>query len=76
MYETDGHGFGDSLAVAVAVAEDEDEAFIPAAIEFDPDSKPPIYKNRRFRFYLIAATILLVFHKVGYWIPFSFGILL
>lgn len=65
IYSTDGHGFGDSLAVAVAVAEDEDEAFIPAAIEFDPDSKPPIYKNRRFRFYLIAATILLAAVGVG-----------
>ena len=64
-YSTDGHGYGDSLAIAVAVAEDEDEAFIPAAIEFDPDSKPPIYKNRRFRFYLIAATILLAAVGVG-----------
>lgn len=64
-YSTDGHGYGDSLAIAVAIAEDEDEAFIPAAIEFDPDSKPPIYKNRRFRFYLIAATILLAAIGVG-----------
>ena len=65
MYTTDDHGFGDSLAVAVAVAEDEDEAFIPSAVEFDPDSKPPIYKNRRFRFYHIAATILLAAVGVG-----------
>eukprot|EP00566_Odontella_aurita_P004182 CAMPEP_0113600098 /NCGR_PEP_ID=MMETSP0015_2-20120614/42522_1 /TAXON_ID=2838 /ORGANISM="Odontella" /LENGTH=1207 /DNA_ID=CAMNT_0000508325 /DNA_START=54 /DNA_END=3677 /DNA_ORIENTATION=+ /assembly_acc=CAM_ASM_000160 len=50
----------DGLAVAVAVSPDEDEAFIPAAIEFDPDSKPPLYKNRRFRMYSIAAAILLV----------------
>lgn len=65
-YPIDGNGgYDDSLAVAVAVAEDEDDAFIPAAIEFDPDSKPPIYKNRRFRFYVVTATILLAAVGVG-----------
>ena len=50
----------EGLAVAVAVSPDEDEAFIPAAIEYDPDSKPPLIKNRRFRLYTCAACILLV----------------
>jgi len=50
----------EGLAVAVAVSPDEDEAFIPAAIEYDPDSKPPLLKNRRFRLYTCAAAILLV----------------
>jgi hypothetical protein len=65
VFSGDGHGYGDSLAVAIAVADDEEDAFIPAAIEFDPDSKPPLYKNRRFRFYLIAAIILLAAVGVG-----------
>jgi len=47
------------LAVAVAISPDEERLFIPFAIEYDPDSKPPIYKNRRFRFYLLAGGILL-----------------
>lgn len=50
----------EGLAVAVAVSPDEDEAFIPAAIEYDPDSKPPLLKNRRFRLYTCAAAILLI----------------
>lgn len=61
----DGHGFDDTLAVAVAVSGEEEDAFIPAAIEYDPDSKPPIFRNRRFRFYCIAATILLAAIAVG-----------
>ncbi|CAJ1952376.1 unnamed protein product [Cylindrotheca closterium] len=41
----------EDLAVAIEVQEPEEDAFIPAAIEYDPDAKPPIYKHRRFRFY-------------------------
>ncbi|KAG7353273.1 RHS repeat-associated core domain containing protein [Nitzschia inconspicua] len=49
------------LAVAVAVKEYEDEdVFIPSAIEYDPDAKPPMYKNRRFRMYGILGCILLI----------------
>jgi len=48
------------LAVAVAIAEEDEDMFMPAAIQYDPDAKPPIFKNRRFRFYFIAAAILLV----------------
>jgi hypothetical protein len=56
-----GHEAGDRLAVAIAVKEDEDDVFIPAAVEYDPDAKPPIYKNRRFRLYgLLACTLLVV----------------
>jgi len=55
----------EGLAVAVAVSPDEDEAFIPAAIEYDPDSKPPLLKNRRFRLYTCAAAILLVVAVAG-----------
>lgn len=61
----DGHGFDDTLAVAVAVSPEEEDAFIPSAIEYEPDSKPPIYKNRRFRFYVVVATIGLVAIGVG-----------
>ena len=49
------------LAVAVAVKEDDDHKFIPAAIEYDPETKPPIYRNRRFRLYsLLACTLIAV----------------
>ena len=50
----------DDLAVAIAVTEEEEDAFIPAAVEYEPDAKPPIYKNRRFRLYAGFAVVLLV----------------
>jgi hypothetical protein len=52
-------GYNDGLAVAVAVEDDEEDAFIPAAIEYDPDAKPPIYKNRRFRLYGMLSCVLV-----------------
>jgi hypothetical protein len=50
------------LAVAVAVKDEEDEdVFIPSAVEYDPDAKPPMYKNRRFRMYgLLGCTLLIM----------------
>jgi len=30
-----------------------------AAIEYDPDSKPPLHRNRRFRAYTYLALILI-----------------
>jgi hypothetical protein len=54
---------GNRLAVAVAVKDYEDEdVFIPSAVEYDPDAKPPIYKNRRFRMYgiLVCISFILV----------------
>jgi hypothetical protein len=53
-----GHAQEESLAIAVAVT--EYDAFIPAAFECEPQTKPPMYKNRRFRFYGAAITILLI----------------
>jgi len=53
-------GNGDGLAVAFAVTEEDEDAFIPAAVEYDPDAKPPVYKNRRFRLYSFFAFIVLV----------------
>ena len=49
------------LAVAVAITEDDQGVFIPAAIQYDPDAKPSIIRNRRFRLYsALACTLLLV----------------
>jgi hypothetical protein len=49
------------LAVAVAVKDYEDEdVFIPSAVEYDPDAKPPMYKNRRFRMYGLLGCILII----------------
>ena len=52
------------LAVATAIVEEEEDAFIPAAIEYDPDAKPPLYRNRRFRLYGFLAVVLVIFVTV------------
>ena len=57
---TGGDSNDDGLAVAVAIPENDEERFLPAAVEYDPDSKPPLLKNRRFRLYAISG-IMLVF---------------
>jgi hypothetical protein len=49
------------LAVATEIIEEETEdAFIPSAIKYDAEAKPPIYKNRRFRLYSALTSSLLV----------------
>jgi hypothetical protein len=62
---------GNKLAIAEAVEDDDDDIFIPAAIEYDPDAKPPIYKNRRFRLYAFLGGILLLALVAG----LAFGLL-
>jgi hypothetical protein len=53
-------GTTEGLAVAVAVEEEEDNPLLSAAIEYDPDSKPPLVYNRRFRLYAIVGAFLLM----------------
>ena len=53
------------LAVAVAVNDHFDIDDLPAAIEYDPHSKPPLHKNRRVRLYSAAAACLLLMAVVG-----------
>ena len=48
------------LAVAFAVQEDGEDMYIPSAVEFDPDAKPPAYKNRRFRLYACLVIIVVI----------------
>ena len=50
-----------NLAVAIAVHEDEN-AFIPSAVEYDPDAVPklPMYKKQRFRVYSLLCCIILI----------------
>jgi hypothetical protein len=50
----------DRLAVATAVDEGKEDSFIPAAVEYDPEAKPPIYRNRRFRLYGLLACAFVV----------------
>lgn len=55
-------GDDDNLAVAVMVTEEEDqpdESLYHHAIEYDPDAKPPLHQNRRFRLYLCFGFVLL-----------------
>ena len=70
--DLDGHFYGhgvhgngqDGLAVAVGVDTEED-VFIPSAYECQPDSKPPLYRNRRFQTYTTAALCFVVVAVVG-----------
>ena len=58
--DENAEGRKNNLAVAVAVEEDNN-AFIPSAVEYDPDAKLPVYKNHRFRVYsLLSCTILII----------------
>lgn len=50
----------DGLAVAMAVDTAAEDEFIYAAVEYDPDSKPPLYKNRRFRVYSCIAFVIIL----------------
>ena len=59
-FDGDAEGNPNKLAIAEPVKDDDDDIFIPAAIEYDPDAKPPIYKNRRFRLYGLLGGILLL----------------
>ena len=54
----------DGLAVALAVEEDDD-AYLPAAVEFDPDAKPSIASNPRFRLCVLLINIVVIVGIVG-----------
>jgi len=49
----------DGIAVATAVAPDDEPDYVYQAIEYDPDAKPPLHKNRRFRVYTYFALFLI-----------------
>uniref|UniRef100_A0A7S2PFU2 Disease resistance R13L4/SHOC-2-like LRR domain-containing protein n=2 Tax=Skeletonema marinoi TaxID=267567 RepID=A0A7S2PFU2_9STRA len=49
----------DGLAVATAVASDDEPDYVFQAVEYDPDAKPPLHKNRRFRVYTYFALFLI-----------------
>lgn len=51
--DDDDADFG--LAVATAVAPDDEPDYVYNAIEFDPEAKPPLHRNRRFRVYTYFA---------------------
>jgi hypothetical protein len=53
------------LAVAFAVEPASPNPFIPAAIEYDPDAKPPIFQNRRFRLYSFLAVVAVLVGSVS-----------
>lgn len=55
----------EGLAVAVQIEEDDEDMFIPSAVEYDPDAKPPIYKNRRFRLYASLAMAAALVGIIG-----------
>lgn len=55
----------DGLAIAVAVEEGDNDTYLPAAVEYDPDAKPPMYRNRRFRMYVCLALTAVIVGTVG-----------
>ena len=77
--DTDMEDTNAMLAVATVVSSDA-ESFnddnnvkdLPLAIEYDPDSKPPIYKNRRFRLYgALGCAVLMMVASVSIWLVVS-----
>mmetsp|Transcript_47591 Transcript_47591/g.101133 ORF Transcript_47591/g.101133 Transcript_47591/m.101133 type:complete len:690 (-) Transcript_47591:233-2302(-) len=50
----------EGLAVATAIDASAEDEYIYAAIEYDPDSKPPLHKNRRFRVYTCMAFMVVI----------------
>ena len=65
--------------VAIAISGDdscyESQEYYQHAMEYDPDVEPPLHRNRRFRFYAIITTlvIVLVGAAVGVTIPLLFS---
>lgn len=52
-------GNEEGLAIAFVVSDEEYDECLPAAIEYDPDHKPPLHKNRRCRLYGFAFASIL-----------------
>jgi len=50
----------EDLAVAIAITEEDEDVYYPSAVEYDPDSKPPLLNNRRFRLYAGLGVFLCV----------------
>jgi hypothetical protein len=63
----------EGLAIAMPVEEDDENVFIPSAVEYDPDAKPPMYRNRRFRLYAFLAFFVLVVAAVGAGVGIAVG---
>jgi len=59
----------EGLAIAIAVDDDyydgENMDYYHHAVEYNPDAKPPLHRNRRFRFYSIIVTLLVIVASVG-----------
>ena len=43
-----------TVATAVVEEEEEEDQFIPAAVEYDPESKPSLRKSKRFRAWAVG----------------------
>ena len=51
----------DDLVVAIAIDEEAEESkYIASAVEYDPDAKPPLFKNRRARLWAYIGCAMLV----------------
>ncbi|GAX11432.1 hypothetical protein FisN_22Lh117 [Fistulifera solaris] len=69
--EYGGYDNDEGLAVAVPVMEEDENVFIPSAVEYDPDAKPPLYHNRRFRLYAALSVFIVVVLAVGFGVGMS-----
>ena len=63
----------DDCAIAVAVDDSyyDNQDYYHHAIEYNPDAKPPIIKNRRFQLYMILAILLLMAASIGLAVPLA-----
>lgn len=52
----------EDVAIAIAVDDSyyENQDHYHHAIEYSPDAKPPIIKNRRFQFYILTAMVMIL----------------
>jgi hypothetical protein len=51
--------------LAMATAVEGEDSSLPAAIEYDPRSKPPLVSNRRFQLYALVGVVLLIGVVIG-----------
>jgi hypothetical protein len=52
----------EDVAIAIAVDDSyyENQGYYHRAIEYSPDAKPPIIRNRRFQFYILTAMVMIL----------------
>lgn len=69
----DDYDNSEGLAVAFPVNDDEENVFIPSAVQYDPDAKPPPQPNPFFRLYTLIALIAVLVVATAAGVAIAFG---